>query len=230
MEGYNTFQERVYLFEEGLQYEPDLVIICFLHNDLEYTSFYTRIGLTPKMQLYPSEYWGLGFKIQKLLAKNSYFFSFLLNRFYRLQNSRLLSYSKIPQTDRYFSHKAVIENNYLGKYPQEVKKLLTERDIKWDKGLAELRKIMGLLRSCEIKALCVYFPYKIQLGNPSLNYPQQILGEFSKEESIRFFDLSPLYTENKNCDILLYDYHPTKLGHRLIADALFWVLITHIFQ
>jgi lysophospholipase L1-like esterase len=164
--GYAGWQEHAYLTTEGQKYDPDLVVLSFVHNDvvnlisadpadktraegLVYSGFYYNSGIC-----------FLARKLQPLFDKK-------LPAGLRLE-------TKIP-------------DNLLIVEPDRP-------DVKqaWSLALADLAKTAQFCREHHFPLLLIAFPITFQFEDADkYDAPHQILAEFAARENIAFLDLLP---------------------------------------
>lgn len=205
--GYSPWQYLRFLNSEGIKYEPDLVLVGIVLNDVtskfELVQFGgSGIGRQLSESYYSSLEWlransgiyGLG----KLLAVRI--------RLGRAPQARAVEQERLLVEDLVFSpHEARVEEA-------------------WAVTLQNLGKIVEYCRSHDIAVGFLIFPFAFQFDDPSaLSSPQKVLREFAESTNVPCLDLLPLLAQRmKNdsltVDDLFFDYnHLTKEGHALVA-------------
>ena len=97
--GFSTAEELVFLENEGIKYQPDVVVLGFFANDFEDNLKAGLFGLDPNGRLTAEKYEHIpGVRIQNLiysfppvrwLSENSYFYSLLFNKVWEFFKVRL---------------------------------------------------------------------------------------------------------------------------------------------
>jgi len=208
--GYSPWQEYEYLVRRGLDLDPDLVLVCFVLNDV-----------TEKFSLVQFGGSELGFQVRHTveglgdrLAGWSHIFAFgsyLRDR---------IRYGGEPATAA-----KEIERLQVMDLLYDEKKELTDRA--WALTLENLDRIFQRCAAEEIPALLVAFPYAFQLQDPeAYGRPQRVLLHHAVEQGVDTVDLLPLLRrdlDQRGLDIsalFLDDNHLTVEGHRAVARIL----------
>lgn len=214
--GYSPWQEVRWFVEEGLQYEPDVVVVGFVLNDVSEKLGLSRFGGN-----------GQGFQLEHSraahgIAWRSNVVRYLLKR--RAQSTG---------ADERFERSADLSVLSVGD-------LLTrpaapEVSSAWDRTLPELARLVAHCRQRGIPILLVGLPYTIQLERPELDAPQRRLAAFASEQGIEFLDLAPVMREalqrqGGELDALFLDaLHLTPQGCEVAAEAIARRLIDGLY-
>lgn len=208
--GYSPWQEYAYLVRLGLDLDPDLVLVCFVLNDV-----------TEKFSLVQFGGSELGFQVRHTVEG---------------LGDRLAGWSSIFAFGSYLRDRVrfggepavaarEIERLQVMDLLYDAKKELTDQA--WALTLENLDKIFHRCREEEIPALLVILPYAFQLQNPAaFGRPQTVLHAHAAEQGIDIVDLLPLLRldmEERNLGIPAYfldDNHLTVEGHRTVARIL----------
>jgi len=208
--GYSPWQEYEYLASDGLALEPDLVLVCFVLNDVtEKFSLVQFGGSELGFQLrHTVEGWG------DRLAGLSHIFAF--GSYLR---DRLRFGAEPAEKARKIEKLQVMDLLY------DEKQELTDRA--WALTLENLDRIFHRCREEGIPAMLAVFPYAFQLQNPAaFGRPQAVLRAHAAERGIDLVDLLPLMCrdmEQRQLGIPAYfidDNHLTPEGHRTVARLL----------
>ena len=167
--GYSPWQEHAYLEREGLRYEPDVVVLSFVLNDVT-----TKFGLV--------QFGGtrIPFQLRRAggtaLARRS-------GLFWTVHQLRgRAAYGGDVARGAAEAQQLDVETLVLR--PEDPR--LEEA---WKITLDNVRKIIALCRAHGSELVLVVFPYRFQLRIPTHNDPQQRLARFAAEEELAHIDL-----------------------------------------
>lgn len=212
--GYSPWQEYVYLVREGIRYDPDLVVVSFVLNDVTEKFELVRFGGKDEGYQLTHSYYS---RIDRLLARSG------------------LAYQIRKTTRQIKARRKLGANLQLGAVKRQqlnVEALMTHPEqenvqISWRITLQNLQHIFDYCGQRDVPVLLVMFPYKVQIeAADSLSAPQKTLGGFAADNDIPFLDMLPVYSARvlnigHSPDRLFIDYgHPTALGNRIAADAI----------
>ena len=189
----NTAQQRDILLHEGLRYEPDLVIVHFVLNDVEKAEelFLKR----PKVEF--TESYVAIYNRPDALSRLSYFWGWA--------RQRVLRY--------------VVGQTYIEQCVQSFR----DEDAKWQQCRAALADIAKITRERDINLLVVIFPFFIELNGdyPFQEIHDQVRG-FCREQEIACLDLRDTYAAYSGPELWVHptDQHPNELAHKLAAQAM----------
>jgi hypothetical protein len=164
--GYAGWQENEYLFTEGYKYNPDLVVLSFVHNDVV-----NLLSADPSDEL----------RSQGLLYSGFYYNSGICFLARKLQP---MFTRKIPAS---LQRETRIPDNLLITEPDRP-------DVKqaWSLALADLGKTAKFCREHHFPLLLIAFPITNQFDDPvKYDFPHQILADFAARENVAFLDLLP---------------------------------------
>lgn len=206
VDGYSPWQECAYLTSEGLRYEPDLVVVSFVLNDV------TEKG------------WLDGWQLQSTRHSNESLFEELAAR-----SNILYFVKKIGNRIRFGndtqSGARKAETLYVGHLVYHPDRLEVQQA--WRAALEDLGKIFDVCKEHHTPVLLVVFPFAFQFDNAeALSSPQRVLCNFARENNIPAIDLLSLLDERmkvtgtKPEDYFVDDLHPSPLGSRIVADTL----------
>jgi hypothetical protein len=204
--GWNPEDERNFLSGEGLQYQPDLVIL-----DLTIVNDIYGKSLTSTMSA--------GWSLFSWLRDNTYGWPFLTTQL-RFLLSRQRGPEAIPVLNP--------PKNASAYFP------LDENSPVWDQVWSYIAEMNQVCKSHNVNFLIVAFPTAFQLNSANHpNTPQKVFSKRATQSGISLIDLLPVYHQvcmtaaSGACEgyenRLFADVwmHPNPYGHRLAAKAIF---------
>lgn len=222
VEGYSQWQQVILMTQEGFRYDPDLVVIGFVLNDVTEMFHLVRFGGSDE-----------GFQL-----RHSY-----TSTFDRLASKSALCYELQNLIREVKAKRRLGSDLRLGAIQQEALEVetLMERpdqpNVKtaWDYALGDLQKIVDACAAHRIPVLVVVFPFTVQLSDPDrLSAPQRVIAEYTHARNIAMFDLLPPlveYTHAHNAEPakLFVDHdHPSVEGHRVVAGLIVDAIAAHV--
>ncbi|MFH1740083.1 MAG: hypothetical protein ABIH23_13830 [bacterium] len=163
---------------EGVRYEPDLVIVCFVLNDVRDEAFLERFRDSHKGKLKRiylsvfeklSDHFALPFFMNRL-AKGLRFGNGLLTGAIKMEEIK--AQSLVSNPDR------------------------AETEQAWERTIRSLDGIFQLCEEQDVKSLLVIFPYKFQLkNNEEMAAPQERLARYADNAQIPCLDLLPYFRD-----------------------------------
>jgi len=217
--GYGTDQEYLLLNEDGIKYNPDLVIFdfdiytdaCDVFNTVRYR-YYSK----SKFEIVNDELILTNVPVPrspKLYLKINRVFSGL--RSYVFIRDKILSIkfmkNKLAETLQYRNHSkcddSVLES-------EEVMHLVTKI----------LSEVNSLVKSNNGELVVIIIPNKEQVFAEGSTFKNDFLKEFGLEENIKIIDLLPGFKESVNEEGDLYykqDLHLNKNGHKFAAELIY---------
>jgi len=197
--------ERLLLQHYGLQYDPDLILVGFLLNDL----VDTRIGMhavyvDASGYLISREAQKMG-RLGKWLFLNSHLFRAFVARLLKSEDKA----SSLPKW-------------------KEKYKTGGDHEQDWRKIESEYEKMIALAHDADATIVFFHIPH---LGpwQPMHDYPGQRLAAWAQGNDVPFFDIFPAMKQAAATNERLYyekDTHCTPAGYRVIAETLFTELTT----
>ena len=214
VEGYSQWQQAIVLADEGDRYQPDLVVVGFVLNDVTEMFYLARFGG-------PDE----GYQL-----RHSY-----TSRWDRLLSKSALVY-QIQNVVREFKAKRKLGQDLrLGAIRQQaldVETLIQHPDqanvkTAWDIALADLQGIVDHCAARDVPVLVVVFPFAVQLSDPEgSSAPQRVLVSYAHARGFETLDLLPPLVAYARAtgvaaDSLFVDEdHLSVAGHRAVAAML----------
>lgn len=220
--GYSPWQELILLREQGLAWEPDVVVLGFVLNDVTEKFGLRRFGGS-----------GDGFQLEHARPQDT--IGGLLGGAAGLFRqtaihaalSRLYAGIRLGSADLQAAATRMEELNVLHLESRPDDELVRRA---WDLTLENVAAIAGLCRENGCRFLLVIYPYRFQLSGPAAGgVPQAVIHRFAGERGLDVLDLLPLFRREvrhgRRPDALFVDQsHPTAQGSRMaagwIAEAL----------
>jgi hypothetical protein len=214
-DGYSPWQEYEFLKSEGLKYDPDIVTLGFVLNDVA-----GKFGL----ERFGGE--GIGGQLEDAGQHRDF--------------SRYLFYRLVARTPLYIFLRQKYLTMRLGEDIQKGAIRLEElqaRDLvfnhndevvreAWDLTLSNVGKIGQTCSDSGIPLLLIYIPFTFQFDLPdSMGYPQMVLDDFCGRNDVHFIDCMPIFREEMAVSGSSPGYyfwdaiHPSAEGNRVIAMA-----------
>ena len=194
MNGYNTAMERGLLVNRGLAYDPDLILVHFVLNDVERAPWEPSEG-PPKVDFF-QEYSNV-YQTPDALSSYSYLWSWARQRY--LQR---------------------VEG---GRYLQEMLDSFLADDGRWSYVTEALLGIDRAARDAGVPWALVIFPFLHQLdGDYPFQPVHDRLREFAGEHGIAVLDLRAAFRSYRGPELWVHptDQHPNEIAHRLAAEAI----------
>lgn len=214
--GYSPWQEVRLFVEAGLAYEPDVVVVDFVLNDVSEKLGLLRFGGT-----------GQGFQLEHSRAAQSLAWRSNLVRY--LMHRRVRAEGGDQAFDRQSDVGALSVGDLL------TRPNATDVVAAWNQTLPELARLIAHCRQRKIPILLVHFPYTIQLERPELDAPQRRLAGFAQEQGVELFDLTPsfraaLSAAGGDLDEFFIDaLHLTPRGCEVAAEAIARKLVDGLY-
>ena len=246
--GYGNDQELLTLKNEGVKYNPDIVIVAFsiqndirnnmksigkpmfiLNNDNEL--ILTNVPVSRKSDDADTQN-NLFVSFEKFLRKHSHAYNFLYGRLLSSpfgKNLMVNLLTKLGLAEEYGQYSCIFSNTYT-----------PEVQYGWNLTKAILKEIDTVAKENNAKTLIVLIPMQIhvnaelweksvrQFGLKTSDYnlskPNGILVEFSKENNIPVLDLFPEFRKHTESGEYLYFYndgHLNSNGHKLAAELIY---------
>jgi lysophospholipase L1-like esterase len=214
VEGYSQWQELMVLADEGDRYQPDLVVVGFVLNDVTEMFHLARFGGSDE-----------GFQLRhsyaspwdRLLSKSAVVYE-IQNVVREVKARRTLGADLRLGAIR----QQALEVETLMHAPEQANVKMA-----WDIALADLQRIVDHCAQRRVPVLVVVFPFTVQLSDPAgLSAPQQVLANYARARGIDVLDLLPelvarLATTGRKAEDLFLDHdHLSIEGHRVVADIL----------
>lgn len=196
----NTVQENDLLVHRGLDYDPDLVILHFVPNDVEHLVGMPQSG--PVVDL--ADGFRLVYETRDMFS--GYWQSWGWAR---------------QQYLRYFSARNYIDQS-LENYRQDSRK--------WERCRNALSEMNTVCRDNEISFFVVIFPFFYDLnGNYPFEPIHRAVRSFCNEKQIKFLDLRGHFPGYKGPDLWVHatDQHPNEKAHEIAARAISDFLVDH---
>ncbi|MDH5542739.1 MAG: SGNH/GDSL hydrolase family protein [Nitrospinota bacterium] len=203
--GWTTYNEVDFFTEEGISYEPDILILCFFQNDYVTRPENVQITLDDdgRRDARPEWLQFLPYKYIFLLKRSA------LISFVRLRLGAFLNADKNPID---ISSKSTLDSR------QDITDTYSY--------IADLKEYCD---KNKIKLIVVYIPAISRFAFPKDKSILHLhMAENMKKNGITFFDLAePFWNEKKPFKLYMYpwDNHLNAKGHKLIADQLYTISV-----
>lgn len=221
--GYNVSEEKAYLMESGLKYQPDLILLSFcVQNDADGTkSVYVGEGRIAPVPVNPQPAFSqpsplpqnIPLPFKDMLRKKSHLYQLLAQQYGMLRE-------RLRERASERSDEAVKSVRY--PFP------LDGTDRLWTEVISQLQEIMNVSNQYDIPFLLLVFPTISQVeSDDAPQTPQRVLKEFARENHILVVDLLPAFRNNASQQIFADDFsHPSATGHQIAAEEIYKVLLS----
>ncbi len=220
VEGYSQWQEAIVMQTEGARYQPDLVVLGFVLNDVTEMFHLVKFGGAEEgfQMRHAASSW-----LERVLSKSA------------------IAYEVQNVTREVKAKRRLGEDLRLGAIKQqalEVETLMRRPDqanvkTAWDFALADLQKIADQCKRLDIPFVVVAFPFEVQLHDAmNLGTPQRVLFNYTQARNIEMIDLLPPLSAavcgQENVAPFLDEDHFSLEGHRMVAEQLAPVIAGHL--
>ncbi len=235
---YSPILEYLYLREDGIKLEPDMVILNFDMSDVGDDAIYESLGVFDengnllKVPPEPTETnpFRLLIKRIKILQRLQ---TAIYNVYINLNNRPIIKYS--PYIGNIYTDKFAILRDTNKTFEEE-----------WNRSFKYIEKINDILKEKNIKFIVVTYPYGHQISTTEwskgrflwnfeenrlyTDKPAQIISDFGRRENITVINTFGSFKDFKqnNPGIMLYlqhDGHFTSAGNEVLADIIYKNLI-----
>ena len=177
--GYSPWQHYRYLKREGLRYQPDLIVLSFVLNDVTEKLELVRFGGSTEGSQLDATYKS---PLDWLLSHSA------TVRFLQRVGARIRFG---PDVREGAARVEVHEVTALVERPHEPSIVAA-----WEITLENLRRIFALSRERDVPILFVIFPFAFQFEDPeAMSGPQRIVSELADEHGVPVLDLLPALVE-----------------------------------
>lgn len=206
--GYSPWQHLIFLEQEGVKYEPDIIVLGFVLNDVVEKFQLTRYGGNIGGRHLERAYhpWRDWFESNSALKV-------LLSRFWKTE--QVLPEAHQDAVEREIS---VVEDLAKRSESSEIREA-------WALTRKSLEGLVTLCRERGVPIVVVIFPFTFQFDDPAgLSAPQKELQSFCDTHDVPFLDLLPLMgdylkKEGKTPDALFLDAdHMSVLGCQVTGE------------
>lgn len=221
--GYNTIEEFLLLREKGLKYKPDIVLLIYNLNDIEYLMHlsektYGDKEPTPVVEIDSGE------DITKY-SKNSGFRGLVL----KIERHSVFVRFLVPRVGSLLRRMNLIQSTEFS-WVQKIYQGFTNENPGWLESKRGLTKIAEACRVNDCDFLIAVYPLLVELDNyKGYNVHRTIL-EFCRTAGIKAVDLLPIFENTKAQShwINFMDSHPNANAHKMIAETLLPVIRNQI--
>jgi lysophospholipase L1-like esterase len=212
VEGYSQWQQAIVLADEGDRYQPDVVVIGFVLNDVTEMFYLTRFGGADE-----------GFQLRHSYASRWDRWVSKSSVVYQVQNivREVKAKRKLGEDVRLGAiRQQALDVETLMKSPEQA-----NVKVAWDIALADVQAIVDHCASRGVPVLVVAFPFAVQLSDPEgLSAPQRVLTNYTHARGIELLDLLPplakhvRVTSLTSQNIFIDHDHLSVEGHRVVAS------------
>ncbi len=224
VEGYSQWQQRILLEQEGYGYNPDLVVVGFVLNDVTEMFHLARFGGSDEGFQLRHSYVSI---FDRLVSKSALCYE-IQNLILEIKARRRLG----ADLRLGALHQEMLEVETLMAHPEQPNVKMA-----WDYALADLQAIVDGCGAHGIPVLVVVLPFTVQLSDPErLSAPQRVIASYAAARGIPLIDLLPPlveYTHRTHVapERLFLDHdHLSIEGHRVVADLLADAIAAHARQ
>ena len=220
VEGYSQWQEAIVMQKEGARYQPDLVVLGFVLNDVTEMFHLVKFGGAEEgfQMRHAASSW-----LDRLLSKSAIV--------YEVQNvTREIKAKRRLGSD--------VRLGAIKQQSLEVETLMRQPDqanvkTAWDFALGDLQKIADQCAALHIPFVVVAFPFAVQLHDPiGLGAPQRVLAHYTQGHSIEMLDMLPDLSVaacgDSTVKLFADEDHLSLSGHRLVARILAPAIARHL--
>ena len=199
--GFSTLQEWLFLKNIGVAFDPDLVTVAFVLNDvLDMSTAQKRIDRAKRQK---------GVKESAEANEASFYGRFRRTAMYHLFTLLMAHYKKWEEARN-------VKNLVAVQYPSE------EIERNWEQVQTHLSEITDLAAKNGFRVLLVVLPFRFQIEEDDpIRIPQDRLIDLGNQIGMPVLDLLPVFRENRDSDLFLDTNHPTETGHRLVAEEIY---------
>lgn len=220
VEGYSQWQEAIVMATEGVKYQPDLVVVGFVLNDVTEMFHLPQFGGAEEgfQMRHTASSW-----IERVFDRSAIV--------YEVQNltREIKAKRRLGQDVRLGAIKQqALDVETLMRHPDQANVKTA-----WDFALADLQKIADQCQSLGIPLLVVEFPFAVQLDDPQgLGAPQTVLENYAHARGIQTYDLLPYLSAIAGIQpmnpLFLDEDHLSIPGHQVVARLLAPVLANQV--
>lgn len=213
--GHNTVEESLRLHDLGLLYQPDLVLLAYNLNDIEYLPelsplAYDGLEETPVVELDPGE-------SVTVYSRNAGLRGGIL----AVERRSLLVSFLVPRVGSLLRGVGLIDSPEFS-WVEKLFRGFVDTNPGWLESQRALLEIDDLCRSSSCNLLVAIYPLLVELEDYQGTAAHSALHQFLSGHGIAFVDLLRVF-EGSNAGsywINFLDSHPNARAHRMVADAL----------
>lgn len=207
--GYSPWQEAIWLERDGWNYQPDLVVVGFVLNDVTEKFSLVRFGGRGVSRQLRDSYSSL---LDKLFAHSA-----LVSGIQRLMRE-LKARRRLGENPQLGAiQQEILDVGTLLRQPEQQNVLAA-----WAITLENLDHIVEICGQRNVELLVVVFPFAVQLEDAQmLRAPQDVVVAWATERRVDVIDLLPTLGSAAVTENLFLDHdHLSVAGHRVVADTL----------
>ena len=213
--GSNTVEQLIRLKQSGLKYEPNLVVLVYDLNDIEFKSeiAINKDGVSDSDR-YTLNYYGRNFDIREIIARfqeYSYFVNFLVPRIGAILRKAGMDSLELSGVQRMFQ--GFIDTN-----PG------------WIESKMALRELSNVCKDNGIKFMVVIYPLLVDLDNYEGYKAHKAIADYCNSLDVPVIDLINIFKNKKvvKLQINYMDGHPNKEAHKLVVSKILPIIKNHL--
>jgi lysophospholipase L1-like esterase len=203
--GYSPWQEYIYLSREGVNYEPDLIIVSFVLNDVTEKFRLAKFGGSDR-----------GAQLETIASGIN---KLAIGHVARTVSGQIMYGSEVQEGAQ---QKEILNVRTLINEPNR-----PDVQQAWDVTLKNLEQIIDFAKEKDIPIVIVLFPFAFQFDDTNtLSTPQDRMSEFALKHEVPVLDLLPLLTtkiaeeQADPKDYFLDADHLTLRGNKIVANMI----------
>ncbi len=213
--GTNTVEQWMLLRERGMKYQPDLVLLLYNLNDIEYIPHlspepYEDKAPTPVVEIDPGE-------DLTQYSRERGLRGFIL----RIERHSVFVRFLVPRVGTLLRRMGLIESVEFS-WVEKLFQGYTDDNPGWLESKRALREIAALCRAAGCRFVVGVYPLFVELDQYKGKHVHRTIVDFCREDGIRAVDLLPVFehTRAQSHWINFLDSHPNAAAHRAVAAAL----------
>lgn len=221
--GHNTVQEALLLEERGLAYEPDVVLIIYNLNDIEYLP-HLDPGEPQSESAVEVVELDRGEDIEQY-SRHAGFRGFVL----ALERRSVLVRFLVPRVGRVLRQAGWIDSPEFS-WVEKIFAGFTDANPGWRESQRGLAEIVSFAESADAEVIVAIYPLFANLRNYQGRVAHAAVRDYCLTLGVEVVDLLPLFegTPTQSHWINFLDSHPNAAAHRKVAESLVPVLVSYL--
>lgn len=213
--GHNTVEELALLEDIGLRYEPDMVIVLYNLNDIEFKATmalegYDQTKVVPVVEIDPGE------DITSF-SKNKGLRGFILS----IERISAFTRFLVPRVGRVMRQLGLIHSVEFS-WVEKLFQGYVDENPGWAESKRALKGIKRVVEQTKGTMLVALYPLMVDTHDYQGRHVHQTIASYCDSERIPFVDLLPLFEghDARTFWVNFMDSHPNEEVHRLVAERL----------